>query len=604
MKHTKLTVFIVLGFLVLPAHTPVVTHARSFHFPYAVAGLTRQQAAAHLVSRFTYGATPGLIDQVARMGLEEWFARQLQATLPDDTLQQRLTPYDALSLSTEEITRIFIKNGVLLRMAIKDGTITADSSQDKKEYRAALQKYRQQKGFRSEQELVRQFVNQKILRAVYTQNQVQEVLTDFWFNHFNVSFTKGICTRYIPAYERDVIRPHALGRFNDLLLATAQSPAMLLYLDNASSSGVNTERAKRQPQKTKRPKGLNENYAREVMELHTLGVDGGYTQTDVTEAARILTGWTLYPRGVYAGDSLRRLLPDDATLQKRGGVHTGDFLFAPNRHDDGAKVVLGKTFPAGGGYEEGVQLLTMLGAHPSTAKFVARKLAARFVSDTPPPALIDALAKTYQQTHGDIRALLTTLVSSPEFWNKDALREKTKSPFELTISALRGLHADVQRPYPLFQWVTRMGQKIYFYQAPTGFPDKAAYWINTGALLNRMNFGMALAAGRIPGVKIDLLALNHQHEPESAADALATYSALLLPARDTHETIRRLTPLLNDPALQEKIDSAAHGSIVARRGMDDADEDEPILADSAAPKRYKLSQVAGIILGSPEFQRR
>ncbi|MBT1710804.1 DUF1800 family protein [Fulvivirgaceae bacterium PWU5] len=357
--------------------------------------------------------------------------------------------------------------------------------------------------------------------------------------------------------------------------------------------------------KTKRRKGLNENYAREVMELHTLGVDGGYTQTDVTEAARILTGWTVYPRGVYAGDSLRRLLPDDATLQKRGGVHTGDFLFAPNRHDDGAKVVLGKTFPAGGGYEEGVQLLTMLGAHPSTAKFVARKLATRFVSDTPPQALIDALAKTYQQTHGDIRALLTTLVSSPTFWNKDALREKTKSPFELTMSALRGLHADVQRPYPLFQWVTRMGQKIYFYQAPTGFPDKATYWINTGALLNRMNFGMALAAGRIPGVKLDLLALNNRHEPESAADALATYSALLLPARDTHETIRRLTPLLNDPALQEKIDSAAHGSVIHKHGTgDDADEDETILADSAAPKRYKLSQVAGIILGSPEFQRR
>lgn len=601
--HPGLLLILVL--LVLPAHTPVATRTKPLHFPYVEAGLTPRQAAAHLVSRFTYGATPGLVDEVTRVGLEEWFTTQLEATLPDDTLQQRLAPYDALTLSNETIARTFVRNGALLRMAIKDGAIRIDSTKDKKEYRAALQQYRQQKGLRSEQELIRQFVNQKILRATYTQNQVQEVLTDFWFNHFNVSFTKGLCTLYIPAYERDVIRPQALGHFHALLHATAQSPAMLLYLDNASSRGVNPARAKRQSNVPQRPRGLNENYAREVMELHTLGVDGGYTQHDVTEAARILTGWTVYPRGTYLGDSLLRRLPDDATLQKRGGFHKDDFLFAPNRHDDGEKIVLGKKFPAGGGYDEGVQLLNMLAEHPSTAAFIARKLAVRFVSDTPPQALVDALAKTYRQTHGDIRALLTTLVTSPAFWDKNALREKTKSPFELVVSALRSLHADVQRPYPLFQWVTRMGQKVYFYQAPTGFPDKAAHWINTGALLNRMNFGMALAAGRIPGVKVDLLALNHEHEPESAADALATYSALLLPERNTQETIRRLTPLLNDPALQEKIDSAAHGTAATRRmADDDPEEDETVPANNAAPKRYKLSQVAGIILGSPEFQRR
>jgi uncharacterized protein (DUF1800 family) len=239
------------------------------------------------------------------------------------------------------------------------------------------------------------------------------------------------------------------------------------------------------------------------MELHTLGVDGGYTQQDVTQAARVLTGWTVYPMNENAKKFVNRFNPDQ--LAWRGFVHEGDFLFNANRHDKGEKMVLGHVFPAGGGYEEGVELLEMLAHHPSTARFICRKIAVRFVSDDPPQSLIDKMAKTFLQKDGDIRQVLITMVTAPEFWSPAAIREKTKSPFELAIGAVRSLHATIDQPYPLYTWITRMGEKMYYYQAPTGFPDKGVYWINAGSLLNRMNFGLALAEGQVPGVRVDLV---------------------------------------------------------------------------------------------------
>jgi uncharacterized protein (DUF1800 family) len=548
----------------------------AYRFPWKHAGLTERQAAAHLISRFTYGARPGDVDAVVRMGLENWFAKQLEASFPDDSLNRRLSQYDALQLTNEEVANEYPRNGQVVRMAIRDGVINKDSVKaDRKEYKDALQAYMQQKGLKREQDLYRQFFCQKILRAAYSENQLQEVMTDFWFNHFNVSITKNDCAEFIPAYERDVIRPNALGRFHELLLKTAKSPAMLYYLDNFISS------APLPGDSARKGRGLNENYAREVMELHTLGVDGGYTQQDVTEAARVLTGWGIYPMGELAkgGGMMRAARFTDEQIARRGFVHEGDFFFNSNRHDKGQKVVLGHVFPAGGGYEEGVELLDLLAHHPATAKFISRKLAVRFVSDDPPASLVDKMAKTFIEKNGDIRQVLRTMVESPEFWSPAALREKTKSPFELAIGAVRALDGDIQQPMPLYNWVTRMGERKYYYQAPTGFPDRGTYWINTGSLLNRMNFGLALAAGRIPGVKIDLLALNNGHEPESASAALYTYGKIILPERDLAATMQRVEPLLNDRGLAQRVDSTAN--------------EVPMLA-----------QAVGIIIGSPEFQRR
>jgi uncharacterized protein (DUF1800 family) len=579
---------------------------RPHRFPYREAGLTERQAAAHLISRFTYGATPGQVDEVVKIGLEKWFRQQLDGAFPDDSLQKMLEPYDALKLNNVQIAETFPRNGQLVRMAVRDGFIDKDSVKtDKKAYRELLRTYMQEKGYKPEQELFRQLYCQKILRAAYTENQLREVMTDFWFNHFNVSITKNDCAGFIPVYERDVIRRGSLGKFGDLLQATAHSPAMLYYLDNFSSSGPMDE-ARKGAGKPRKAQGLNENYARELMELHTLGVDGGYTQQDVTQAARVLTGWTVYPMGEYgkaAGQRLDRI--GDDKLERKGFVHEGDFLFAANRHDKGEKVVLGKHFGPDGGYEEGMQLLDLLAHHASTARFISRKIAVRFVSDDPPSTLIEKMAKTFLGKDGDIREVLTTMVSAPEFWSVAAIREKTKSPFELAIGAVRSLRAKIDQPFQLYNWVTRMGEKMYFYQAPTGFPDKGKYWINTGSLLNRMNFGLALATGRIPGVTFDLAVLNNNHEPESAQAALVTYCKLIMPERDLDQTIRRLTPMLNDPALQQKVNAAsnkANEGLAATEEMTTKQMTTPPAPAPIAPAT--TAQVVGIIIGSPEYQRR
>ncbi|WGQ08170.1 DUF1800 domain-containing protein [Pedobacter gandavensis] len=617
-------------------------------FPYRQAGLTERQAAAHLLSRFTYGAKDGEVDAVMKMGLERWFQQQLDGKLPDDSLNLLLNKYEDINLSNTEVENKYPRANRVLRLAIQDGFINKDSVNkgDKPEYRALIRTYMEQKGFKPEQELLRQFINQKILRAAYTNNQLRELLTDFWFNHFNVSLTKNQCAAFVPAYERDIIRPNVTGKFEELLLATAKSPAMLIYLDNFTSTGTpvkddqgpgmsnnqgrqfrnNNNRNNKNLVPVKRKSGgLNENYAREVMELHTLGVDGGYTQSDVTQAARVLTGWTMAPMGEEGyGAAMKKIIDQvgEENLKKRGFVKDGDFLFVPNRHDNEEKTVLGHHFAAGGGYEEGLELFDLLANHPATAKFISTKLATRFVNDNPPQSLIDKMAKTFSKSKGDIRQVMITMVSAPEFWSSAAIREKTKSPFELTISAVRALDANITQPYQLFNWVNRMGQKMYYYQAPTGFPDKGQYWINTGALLNRMNFGLAIAAQRIPGVSINLARLNDFHEPESAQAALLTYGKIMMPERDLTATFKRLQPMLNDPALTMKVANAADKAAAsgdktmnaADKTMNDRDKASNIEDKMAStPEKRKedkknnnamLAQVVGVIIGSPEFQRK
>jgi uncharacterized protein (DUF1800 family) len=626
----------------------------AYRFPYKQAGLTDREAAAHLISRFSFGVKPAEIDAVLKTGVEDWFKQQLAADLDDAALNDKLAGYESLKMTNEEIVKTYPKGGQVLKMAIKDGAIDKDSARtDRKDYKDEVKNFMQEKGIKPQAELLRQLVSQKIFAAAYSNNQLREVLADFWFNHFNVAASKGGVQQFITSYERDVIRPNVLGKFETILLATAKSPAMLTFLDNNKSTvneeymgdaqmkaakrrdkmvemaqdkmgeGMDTAARRNAQGKIKKPKkqGLNENYAREIMELHTLGVDGGYTQTDVTQAARVLTGWSLNPMIEYGIKPKR--MPNQKQLDRLGIVYDDNFVFAANKHDGGEKIVLGTTFPAGAGYEEGVKLIHLLATHPSTAKFISKKLAVRFVSDAPPQSLVDKMAKTFLEKEGDIKEVLTTMVNSPEFWTKDALREKTKSPFELAISSIRATNAEIVAPIQLYQWVAKMGQKLYNYQAPTGFPDKGQYWINTGSLLNRMNFGLALASGRIPGVKLNLLALNNNHEPESAEDALRKYSKILMPERNVEETVKRLIPMLKDPELQKKIDEAASQTATAKTAMMEDGGDNMMMTKKEGKGANKigkkngdvqvqlargnnsmLGQVVGIIIGSPEFQRR
>jgi hypothetical protein len=338
----------------------------------------------------------------------------------------------------------------------------------------------------------------------------------------------------------------------------------------------------------------------------------------------------------YGKSGVQKLIEKvgEEKLKEQGYVHDGDFLFAVNKHDKTDKKVLGNDFSGKDGYNEGLRLISILAHHNSTAHFICKKLAAHFVSDNPPQALIEKMAKTFLDKDGDIKQVLVTMLNAPEFWSKEALREKIKSPFELTISTVRALNAKVTQPYQLFNWINKMGERIYYYQAPTGFPDRAKYWINTGSLLNRMNFGLAIASQRIPGVTFNLAALNDNHEPESSEAALRIYCKILMPERNVDETVKRLIPLINDPSINKKIVAAAdkttppqvqeHNTMMAEDNMmissDVTSGNKKVLnekVNSKKPSNFTvqdlmvkagdksmLSQVTGIIIGSPEFQRK
>jgi len=335
----------------------------------------------------------------------------------------------------------------------------------------------QSEAMRAQREVLSELTQQKILRAAYSSRQLEEVMVDFWFNHFNVFAGKGPTRMYLTEYERDAIRPHVFGKFRDLLQATAESPAMLFFLDNwqsAAPAGARRAAPERPPQRPER--GLNENYARELMELHTLGVDGGYAQKDVQEVARAFTGWTI--------DAPRR---------------GGGFRFEPRVHDDGDKIVLGHRIKAGGGKSDGERVLDILASHPSTARFVVTKLARRFIADDPPAALVTRASDRFQETGGDLREVVRTIITSPEFFAREAYRAKVKTPFEFVASAVRTTGIDVANAEPIAQALRTLGMPLYHCQPPTGYADRADAWVNTGALLNRMNFAVALASGNLRG---------------------------------------------------------------------------------------------------------
>ncbi len=419
--------------------------------------------------------------------------------------------------------------------------------------------------------IVSELQQAKLLRSVYSERQLQEVMTDFWFNHFNVYIYKDSDQYLLTSYERDVIRAHALGKFKDLLVATAQSPAMLFYLDNWLSMGPKSPAAvaanKGKPGQA--VAGLNENYGRELMELHTLSVNGGYTQHDVTELARVLTGWTLQP--------LEQGAP---------------FQFDPKKHDPGDKVILGQTVPENG-VNEGMQVLDMLAHHPNTAKFIARKLAMRFVADDPPPALVDRMAQKFLATDGDIREVLRTMFKSPEFWSPKAYRAKVKTPLEFIVSSLRATGTDLNNPGPLLGILNRMGMPLYQMVPPTGYSMTEATWMNSEALLDRVNYSLALSNGQVGGTNFDagrLLALGTltsrgfpKPNPADPDSSRGQETALLL---------------LENALLNGEVSATTQKAI--RRQLDDPQVAAHALDD---PKRT-LSTMIALVVGSPEFQHR
>jgi len=334
------------------------------------------------------------------------------------------------------------------------------------------------------QVVARDLTESKMLRAIYSHRQLAEVMADFWFNHFNVFMDKGADRYLLTEYERDTIRPRVFGKFRDLLEATAKSPAMLFYLDNWQSVGPNAPQP-RGPNAKGQKRGLNENYGRELMELHTLGVDGGYTQKDVTEVARCFTGWTI-------------------NQPQRGGR----FMFNPRLHDDGEKIVLGVKIPAGGGMSDGEKVLDILAHHPSTAHFISREIAQRFVADDPPESLVTRMAQTFLKTDGDIRAVLQTMLDSREFWSEGAYRTKVKSPLEMVASAVRAVNGDVDFAAPLVNQLTQLGQPLYRKVEPTGYSNSSREWLNSAGLVARMNFALQLASNKVPGVKVEAEANN------------------------------------------------------------------------------------------------
>ena len=619
--------------------------------------MPEQKRAMHALNRLTFGPRPGDSNRVMAMGVDQWIDQQLHPDKIDDhALEARLAPLRTLRMDTRDIVENFPPERAIKAVAEGKQSLPSDPSK-RAVYKAQLERFEQKQerkqggadaavapgeawltdderarrreerlyaDLRAEQildlppdqrmrEILRmppedqralatslkgdkrdeflegmdpkqretlmalnnpqqvvldELVQAKLLRAIYSERQLQEVMTDFWFNHFNVFIGKGADRYLLTSYERDVIRPHALGKFEDLLVATAQSPAMLFYLDNWLSVGPNSEvangipkhnrrRARYRPLVVKQGKGrrtgLNENYGRELMELHTLGVNGGYTQKDVTEVARVFTGWTL-------------------KQPKQGG----GFTFEERMHEPGDKIVLGHRIKSNG-EKEGREVLQLLARHPSTAKFICGKLATRFVSDNPSPALVDRMAQTFLKKKGDISEVLKTLFHSPEFWAPDAYRAKVKTPLEFIVSAVRANGANVTDAMPLARQLQNMGMPLYDMQPPTGYPMKADAWVNSSALLGRMNFALTLTSGKLKGVRADADRMGNL--PSDPQAALATLENTLLEGDVSQQTHVTIANKLQDPQ-------------ISGRKLDD-------------PMRPpNVSTIEGLLLGSPEFQRR
>ena len=582
--------------------------------------LTKEQQINHFLNRITFGPRPGDIERVQQMGWEHYLDEQLHPERVSDQLAEQkladipsihmtsaqIADYSAPPQLVQQLTQEYLaqqkknkKDAGEANENMTQGQKPGQGAADDPEVRRQIQQKLKEQGFKPPQAAIMELQQSKIIRAVYSERQLQEVMTDFWFNHFNIFAGKGADRVLLTAYERDTIRPHVFGKFEDLLRATAKDPAMLFYLDNWMSASPNAKlpeirnlddlRRMRQqgqlgnnrrqiqqirqqmqqrqqqagnaqqnprpnnPNAQRPPRGLNENYAREIMELHTLGVDGGYTQKDVQEVARCFTGWTI--------------------RQPRQG---GDFYYAQFMHDDGEKVVLGTKIPAGGGMKDGEAVIKLLAHHPSTAKFISTKLLRKFVSDNPSPALIDRTAKVFLKSDGDIREVLRSIFTSPEFWSAENYRAKIKTPFEMTVSAVRALGADTNGGPAFHRWMAQMGEPLFQAQPPTGYADTAEIWVNTGALLQRMNFALDLSANRIPNTRVKLDSLTNGLDSSQPSRVAEHFIKLLLNGEVSPQTRATLDKSLSDPQIAK----------MNERGTN-----------------TDIAKVVGLILGSPEFQR-
>ncbi len=634
-------VWLVSGALAAPAPSKrdAVKHEAIERSP-----LSENQKLVHLLNRITYGPRPGDLETVRARGVVRFIEQQLNpADISDAELDARLRPLETISLSTQELGVLF-PHPALRRRLVKKGLIDqADFPRRRSRQQGETQLFQKPRmansfatppeelrsespaeGMRWEDEafhdipqsrarrrdrvrgasnpiygqitrlaepihleaergpngsrtiagvnrpglIVMQMQAAKLTRAIHSERQLEAVMVDFWLNHFNVYARKGgPMPVLLPAYERDVIRPHALGKFRDLLGATAQAPAMLFYLDNFQSISPDSFVGKR------RDRGLNENYARELMELHTLGVDGGYTQQDVIEVAKVFTGWT------FLGGRSREMA---RMGRRRFGVQMSapvfresGFVFLPPAHAPGDKAVLGRRIRQGG-MDEGEQVLDILAAHPSTARFLATKLVRRFVADEPPTGLVDQVTRSYTRTGGDISAMLRTILYSPQFWSEETFQAKTKKPLELFAGAVRALGGDFTPTPMAILAMQRMGEPLYLCQPPTGYPDVGEEWLNTGTLLYRWKFALGVASGKMPGVKADV--------PDDVGDG------------DVTEVLTKLADRLFRAQLSEKTQTKIEETVTKQLAL---------RADPEAPLGDReIRYLTGLVLGSPEFQRR
>jgi uncharacterized protein (DUF1800 family) len=530
--------------LAIAALVPAASVQSTSHADSIEAGPAR---AAHVLNRLAFGPRPGDLERVPRIGVEAWIEQQLEpARIDDRALEARLAAFQTLGLDTPTILREYYAPAMQERRARQRAAGGATDPQDLKTPMP--------QGLSSAQRRARlvlaELAEARILRAVYSERQLEEVLTDFWFNHFNVFAGKGPTRAFLTSFERDAIRPHVLGDFRQMLEAVAESPAMLFYLDNWQNvrpqTGAGTATASSSPRRQGRfgpgrgqpagqqagraPRGINENFARELLELHTLGVDGGYTQDDIVNVARAFTGWTMRPR------------------------QEAQFVFAPALHDTSEKHILGHTLKAGRGIEDGREVLDILAAHPSTARVVATKLAQRFISDTPPPALVDRAARRFRETRGNLREVTRAIVTSPELLAPEAYRAKVKTPLEFVASALRATGAELRTALPVIRTLRDLGMPLYFCQPPTGYDETADTWVSPGALVARMNFALELGGGQLRGISV----------PGTASQADAVREKLI------------------DEALGGDVSTGTRATIA---------------------KASSVDQVIALIIGSPEFQR-